>query len=74
MPEERASVSFATNFLLSFRGFASSTSHSDVLSVVWDDGFLHLFTPLIFFSGGGVTSTPEALRFFNPRAMGSGRG
>jgi hypothetical protein len=59
-PEEQTSISFTMNFLLSFSGFANNTSCSDVLLPVRDEAFLHLFTPLVIFSGDGVISTPEA--------------
>jgi hypothetical protein len=73
-PEVQASISLAANFLMSFSGFASINYCSDVLWAARDEAPLRLFTPLVFFSGGGVTFTPEALRFFNTRVMGSGRG
>jgi hypothetical protein len=45
-PEERASVSFASDFLEGFTGFASNSSLSDVLSPTRGEAFLRLFTPL----------------------------
>jgi hypothetical protein len=44
-PEERASVSFASDFLEGFTGFASNSSLSDVLSPTRGEAFLRLFTP-----------------------------
>jgi hypothetical protein len=78
----------ATIFLEGFGGFASCTSHSDVLSPLRDGVLLRLFTPCTYFSVGGVISTPEAtlfivggvistpeaLHFFGMHTMGSGRG